>query len=74
MPTLELDSEELSLLRTCVALALGGVFQDELAAGKISKIIKENFIKLEELHSKLEYPRLTKESNKIKRNRRRLKQ
>ena len=60
MPTLDLDSEELSLLRTCVALVLGGVFQDEVTAGKISEIIKKNFTQLEELHSKLENPRQKK--------------
>ena len=36
MPTLELSSEELSLLQMCVALVLGGVFQDKIDVEKIS--------------------------------------
>jgi hypothetical protein len=41
MPTLVLDSEELSLLRACVALVLGGVYQNEGVAIGVSNIIKK---------------------------------
>ena len=37
----ELGSEEASLLQTCVALALGGVFQNKMEAEKISNIFKK---------------------------------
>jgi hypothetical protein len=37
---LELSSEEVSLLQMCIALVLGGVFQDKVEAGKISNIFK----------------------------------
>ena len=36
MSTLVLDSEELSLLGACVALVLGGVFQNEVLAISVS--------------------------------------
>jgi hypothetical protein len=62
MPTLELSSEEMLLLQTCVALALGGVFQDKVEAGKISNIFKSNPRKLEALYSKLEHPRQKKKT------------
>jgi hypothetical protein len=57
MPTLELSSEELSLLRECIALVLGGVFQDEAAAPRISNILRNKTEDLEALYSKLEHPR-----------------
>jgi hypothetical protein len=59
MPILELSSEEVSLLQMCVALALGGVFQDKVKAEKISNVFKNNPGKLEALYSKLEHPRKT---------------
>jgi hypothetical protein len=65
MPTLVLDSEELSLLRTCVALVLGGVFQNEVVATSVSNIIKKKNRKLEELYSKLEFPKQKKTARKI---------
>jgi hypothetical protein len=55
MPTLELSSEEVSLLQMCVALVLGGVFQNKVEAEKISNILKDNPGKLEALYSKLEH-------------------
>jgi hypothetical protein len=57
---MELSSEEISLLQMCVALVLGGVFQDKVEAGKISKIFKTKPGKLEALYSKLEHPRQKK--------------
>ena len=60
MPILKLSSEEVSLLQTCVALVLGGVFQDKIEAEKISKIFKSKPGKLEALYSKLEHPRQKK--------------
>jgi hypothetical protein len=62
MPTLDLSSEELSLLKECVALVLGGVFQNEVVATGISKIIKNKTGKLEALYSKLEYPQQKKKT------------
>jgi hypothetical protein len=56
MPILKLSSEEVSLLQTCVALVLGGVFQDKIEAEKISNIFKNKTGKLEVLYSKLEHP------------------
>ena len=56
MPILKLSSEEVSLLQTCVALVLGGVFQDKIEAEKISKIFKNRPGKLKVLYSKLEHP------------------
>jgi hypothetical protein len=38
----------------CVALVLGGVFQNKVKARKISNIFKNNPGKLEALYSKLE--------------------
>jgi hypothetical protein len=64
MPTLELSSEELSLLQMCVALTLGGVFQNNVEAEKISNIFKDNPA-LEALYSKLEHPG-QKKKNQIK--------
>jgi hypothetical protein len=52
----ELSSEETSLLRMCVALVLGGVFQNKVEANKVSNIFKNNPGKLEVLYSKLEHP------------------
>ena len=46
-------SEEASLLQICVALALGGVFQNKMEAEKISNIFKNNPSKLEVLYAKL---------------------
>ena len=67
MPTLELSSAEVSLLQGCVALVLGGVFQDKIKAEKISKVFKNNPRKLEVLYSKLEHPREKKDQiNKSK--------
>jgi hypothetical protein len=57
---MELSSEEITLLQMCVALVLGGVFQDKVEAGKISKIFKTKPRKLEALYSKLEHPRQKK--------------
>jgi hypothetical protein len=54
MPTLELSSEEVSLLKMC------GVFQDKIEAEKISNIFKNKPGKLEVLYSKLEHPRQKK--------------
>lgn len=62
MPTLELSSEELSLLQMSVALVLGGVFQDEVEAEKILNILKNKPSKLEALYSKLECPRQKKKT------------
>jgi hypothetical protein len=64
MPIFKLSSEEVSLLQTCVALVLGGVFQDKVEAEKISNIFKNNPGKLEALYSKLEYPDQKKKSDK----------
>jgi hypothetical protein len=50
MSTLVLDSEELSLLRACVALVLGGVYQNKVVATSVSNIIKKKNRKLEELY------------------------
>jgi hypothetical protein len=50
VPTLVLDSEDLSLLRTCVALVLG-----EIVERDVSNIIKRKSGKLEELYSKLDF-------------------
>jgi hypothetical protein len=61
MPILELSSEEVSLLQMCVALVLGGIYQDKVKAGKISNIFK-NKSELEVLYSKLEYPRKKKKT------------
>ena len=69
MPILKLSSEEVSLLQTCVALVLGGVFQDKIEAEKISNIFK-NKSELEVLYSKLEYPRQKKKPDKTIRSRR----
>jgi hypothetical protein len=49
----------------CVALVLGGVFQNKVKAEKISNIFKDNPGKLEALYSKLEYPG-QKKKNQIK--------
>jgi hypothetical protein len=70
MPTFELDTEELSLLQTCVALALSGVFQNRDEAERISTLIKNETTKLEALYSKLEHPRprLNKNGNRSKNN------
>ena len=62
MPTLVLDSEELSLLKACVALVLGGVFQNKVEAEKISNIFKNRPGKFEALYSKLDDPRQKKKS------------
>jgi hypothetical protein len=59
---LELSSEEVSLLQMCVALVLGGVFQNKVEARKISNIFKNNPGKLEALYSKLEGPSQKKET------------
>jgi hypothetical protein len=59
---LELSAEEVSLLQMCVALVLGGVFQDIVEAGKISNIFKNKPGKLEALYSKLEHPRQKKKT------------
>jgi hypothetical protein len=59
---LELSSEEVSLLQMCVALVLGGVFQNKVEARKISNIFKNKPSKLEALYSKLEYPRQKKKT------------
>jgi hypothetical protein len=64
MRVLELSSEEISLLQMCVALVLGGVFQDKVKARKISNIFKNNPRKLEVLYSKLEHPRRRKKPDK----------
>ena len=64
MPTLVLDSEELSLLKACVALVLGGVFQNEVVATGVSNIIKKKNRKLIELYSKLEFRSRRKERKK----------
>jgi hypothetical protein len=56
MPTLKLDTEELSLLQTCVALTLSGVFQNQDEAKRISNLIKNETTKLEALYSRLEHP------------------
>ena len=50
MPTLVLDSEELSLLRACIALVIG-----EVVARGVSNIIKRKSGKLEALYSKLDF-------------------
>jgi hypothetical protein len=55
MPILKLSSEEVSLLKMCVALVLGGVFQDKIEAEKISNIFKNDPRRLEALFSKLEH-------------------
>jgi hypothetical protein len=60
MPILKLSSEEVSLLKAFVALALGGSFQDKVEAEKISNIFKNKPGKLEALYSKLEHPRQMK--------------
>jgi hypothetical protein len=60
MSTLELSSEEVALLQMCVALVLGGVFQNKVEAEKISNIFKYNPGKLEALYSKLDYPQQKK--------------
>jgi hypothetical protein len=60
MPILKLSSEEVSLLQTCVALVLGGVFLDKIEAEKISNIFKNKPEKLEVLYSELEHPRQKK--------------
>jgi hypothetical protein len=49
MPNLVLDSEELSLLRACVALVIG-----EVVARGVSNIIKNKNRKLKKLYLKLE--------------------
>ena len=64
MPTLVLDSEELSLLKACVALVLGGVFQNEVVATGVSNIIKKKNRKLIELYSKLEFRSRRKDRKK----------
>jgi ABC-type tungstate transport system substrate-binding protein len=64
MRTIVLDSEELSLLRTCVALVLGGVFQNEVVATSVSNIIKKKNRKLQELYSKLELSQQKKRARK----------
>ena len=64
MPTLVLESEELSLLKACVALVLGGVFQNEVVATGVSNIIKKKNRKLIELYSKLEFRSRRKERKK----------
>jgi hypothetical protein len=64
MPTLVLDSEELSLLRACVALVLGGVYQNKVVATSVSNIIKKKNRKLEELYSKLEFSQQKKRARK----------
>ena len=64
MQVLELSSEEVSLLQMCVALVLGGVFQNKVEARKISNIFKNNPGKLEALYSKLEYLRQEKKPDK----------
>jgi hypothetical protein len=70
---LELSAEEVSLLQMCIALVLGGVFQDKVEAGKISHIFKNKPGKLEALYSKLEHSREKKKPDKTTRSRRRLK-
>jgi hypothetical protein len=60
MPILELSSEEVSLLQMCLALVLGGVFQDKVQGERVSNIFKNNSGKLEALYSKLEHPRKKK--------------
>jgi hypothetical protein len=54
MRVLELSSEEVSLLQMCIALVLGGVFQDKVEAKKISNIFKNHPGKLKALYSKLD--------------------
>ena len=72
MRVLELSSEEVSLLQMCVALVLGGVFQNKVEAEKISNIIKNKTGKLEVLYSKIEYPPQKKKPDKTNQNRRKL--
>jgi hypothetical protein len=62
MPIFELSSEEVLLLQTCVALVLGGVFQDNVKARKISDLLQNKSRELEAVYSKLENPRRTKGS------------
>jgi hypothetical protein len=64
MPTLELSSEEVSLLQMCVALLLGGVFQNKVEVDKLSNVFKDNPGKLEALYSKLEHPGQKKKPKK----------
>jgi hypothetical protein len=59
---LELSREEVSLLQMCVALVLGGVFQNKVEAKKISNIFKNKSAKLEALYSKLEHPKQKKKT------------
>lgn len=60
MPRVELSSEELSLLKTCVALVSSGVIQDRVVVGNISNIIKKKSRTLDELYLKLDNPRQKK--------------
>jgi hypothetical protein len=46
----------------CVALVLGGVFQNKVEAKKISNIFKNKSAKLEALYSKLEHPKQKKKT------------
>jgi hypothetical protein len=46
-------------------LVLGGVFQNEVVATSVSNIIKKKNRKLEELYSKLEFPKQKKRARKI---------
>jgi hypothetical protein len=62
----ELSSEEISLLKMCVALVLGGVFQDKVRSEKISNIFKNDPGRLEALYSKLEHPGQKKKIRKAK--------
>ena len=66
MPTLQISSGELSLLKQCVALTLAGVFQNQVVASSISSIIKTETGELEALYSKLEYSQY-KRSEKVMR-------
>jgi hypothetical protein len=49
MLILELNAEELSLLKQCVALVLGEVFENEVATISISNVLKSDTRKLEVL-------------------------
>jgi hypothetical protein len=64
MPILKLNSEEVSFLKMCVALVLGGIFQNKVAEEKITNIIKSRSGELEVLYSKLEYPQHKKKADK----------
>jgi hypothetical protein len=64
MPTLQISSGELSLLKQCVALTLAGVFQNQVVASNILSVIKNETGELEALYSKLENPQHKRRSKK----------